>query len=99
MPLGAPASLAMGTNAAVSLGKHEPPKPGPARRKSQPMRPSRPTPLETCCTSAPVRSHRSAISLMKAILVARKQLAAYLMSSALSSEVNSTGVSARERGL
>ncbi len=35
------------------------------------------------CTSAPTRSHRSAISLMKVILVARKALAAYLISSAV----------------
>ena len=49
------------------------------------MRPSRPMPRATSCTSAPTFSQRSAISLMKVILVARKALAAYLISSAVSS--------------
>ena len=47
------------------------------------MRLSRPMPRATSCTSAPTFSHRSAISLMKVILVARKALAAYLISSAV----------------
>ena len=45
------------------------------------MRPSSPMPRATSCTSPPTFSHRSAISLMKVILVARKALAAYLISS------------------
>ena len=45
------------------------------------MRLSRPMPRATSCTSAPTASHRSAISLMKVILIARKALAAYLISS------------------
>ena len=49
-------------------------------------------------TSAPTRSHRSAISLMKVILVARKALVAYLISSAVSSEVNRIGVWIRLSG-
>ena len=44
------------------------------------MRLSRPMPCATSCTLAPACSHRSAISLMKVILVARKALAAYLIS-------------------
>ena len=47
------------------------------------MRLSSPMPRATSCTSAPTFSHRSAISLMKVILVARKALAAYLISSAV----------------
>ena len=47
------------------------------------MRLSRPMPRATSCTSAPTFSHRSAISLMKVILVARNALAAYLISSAV----------------
>ncbi len=48
----------------------------------RPMRLSRPMPRATSCTSAPTFSHRSAISLMKVIFIARKALAAYLISSA-----------------
>ena len=43
----------------------------------RPMRPSSPMPRATSWTSAPTFSQRSAISLMKVILVARKALAAY----------------------
>ena len=68
-------------SASVSFGKQEPPKPGPACRNFGPMRLSRPMPRATSCTSAPAFSQRSAISLMKVILVARKALAAYLISS------------------
>ena len=46
------------------------------------MRRSSPMPRATSCTSAPTVSQRSAISLMKVILVARNALAAYLISSA-----------------
>ena len=58
---------------------------------STPMRLSSPMPRATSCTSAPTFSHRSAISLMKVILVARKALAAYLISSAVRRLVNSIG--------
>ena len=47
------------------------------------MRLSRPMPRATSWTSAPTFSQRSAISLMKVIFVARKALAAYLVSSAV----------------
>ena len=52
-------------------------------------------PRATSCTSAPTRSQRSAISLMKVIFMARKAFAAYLMSSAVSIEVATIGVSNR----
>ncbi len=51
------------------------------------MRPSRPMPLDTALMSAPTRSQRAAISLMKVIFVARKAFAAYFIISALSSPV------------
>jgi hypothetical protein len=47
------------------------------------MRLSSPMPRASSCTSAPAYSHKSAISLMKVILVARKALDAYLISSAV----------------
>ena len=62
------------------------------------MRRSMPRPRATACTSAPSASHRLAISLMKEILVARKQFEAYLISSALSSVVTTVGVSSRKSG-
>src|SRR6516225_8759230 len=76
---GTPWSWAVLINALVSLGKHEPPKPGPAWRNFAPMRLSRPMPRATSCTSAPTCSHRSAISLMNVILVARNAFEAYLI--------------------
>jgi hypothetical protein len=54
-----------------------------------------PDPRDTSCTSAPTISHRSAISLMKVILVARNALAAYLISSAVRREVNRIGARLR----
>ena len=56
-----------------------------------------PMPLAMECTSAPTFSHRAAISFMKVILVARNALAAYLIISALSSPVKTTGVSSKCR--
>jgi hypothetical protein len=55
----------------VSLGKHEPPKPGPGCRNLEPMRRSRPMPRAMSWTSAPIASLRFAISLMNEIFVAR----------------------------
>ncbi|MNU09137.1 hypothetical protein D3C72_2555350 [compost metagenome] len=60
-------------------------------RNLVPIRLSRPMPRATCCTSAPVASQRSAISLMKVIFIARNALAAYLMSSAVRRPVNISG--------
>ena len=59
------------------------------------MRLSSPMPRATSCTSAPTASQRSAISLMKVIFIARKALAAYLISSEVRRSVNSIGVSLR----
>ena len=59
------------------------------------MRLSSPMPLATWWTSAPTRSQRSAISLMKLIFVARKALEAYLIISALATLVTTNGVSIR----
>ncbi len=62
------------------------------------MRLSRPMPRATCWTSAPTASQRSAISLMKVIFMARKALAAYLVSSEVRRLTNSIGVSFRNKG-
>src|SRR6266516_2115537 len=82
----------------MSLGKQDPPKPGPACRNFPAMRRSSPIPRDTSCTSAPHFSQRSAISLMKVILVARKALDAYLMSSAERRPVKRIGVSLMNSG-
>ena len=92
---GVPWSWAMRTIASVSLGKQDPPKPGPGWRNLRPMRPSRPMPRATSCTSAPARSQMSAISLMKVTFIARKEFAAYFTSSAVSRLVNRIGASIR----
>ena len=55
------------------------------------MRLSSPMPRATSWTSAPTASHRSAISLMKVIFIARKALAAYLISSLVRRPVNRIG--------
>ena len=75
----------------MSFGKQEPPKPGPACRNFVPMRLSSPMPRATSWTSAPTFSERSAISLMKVILVARNAFAAYLINSAVRRAVNISG--------
>ena len=59
------------------------------------MRWSSPMPRATSWTSAPSFSHRSAISLMNEILVARNALEAYLISSAVMTSVMTKGVSIR----
>ena len=73
---------AVATSAAVSLPKHDPPHPSPACRKRGPIRASRPMPSMTCLILAPTRSARWPISFAKLIFIERKELAAYLMSSA-----------------
>ena len=93
-----PRSRAISATARVSLGKQEPPKPGPGWRKRGPMRSSRPIPRATTSTSAPSASHIAATSLMNEILVARKPLEAYLISSALSTSVTTKGTSATRSG-
>ena len=49
------------------------------------------SPAASCVTSAPVTSHTSAIALMNEILVARKEFAATLTSSAVAKSVTTTG--------
>lgn len=57
------------TRADMSFGKQDPAVTGdrPAWRNFDPIRLPRPSPRATCCTSAPARSHKSAISLMNVI--------------------------------
>ena len=57
------------------------------------MRASRPMPLATSTTSAPVSSQTLAISLMKEILVARNALEASLIISAERMSVRTSGAS------
>ena len=90
---GAPASCAIRTSAKVSLGKHDPPNPGPGCKNRLPMRASSPIPRATSSTSAPARSHKSAISLMNVTFIARNALAAYFVNSAVSIPVNKIGAS------
>ena len=62
------------------------------------MRLSRPSDRATSWTLAPTCSHRLATSLMKVTFIARKLLAAYLISSAVSSAVTTIGRSIRYSG-
>ncbi len=59
------------------------------------MRLSRPMPLATSWTSAPISSHSRATSLMNEIFTARNPFEAYLMSSADATSVIRNGVSIR----
>jgi hypothetical protein len=52
-----------------------------------------PMPRDTASMSAPMQSHRLAISLMKEIFVERKALLAYLIVSALATSVSTSGAS------
>jgi hypothetical protein len=72
----------------VSLGKQLPPKPRPACRNFAADAAVQAHRLGDLETSAPTRSASNAISLMKLILVARKLLQAYLISSAVSMRRN-----------
>ena len=73
--IGVPKSLAVLTSARKSFGKHEPPKPGPAAKKSVrcDVEPDADGELRIF---APVASQSLASSLMKVTLVARIALAA-----------------------
>ena len=55
-------------------------------------------PRRTSFTSAPVRSQMFAISLMKLIFAASRLLATYLVISALSGDMTSSGLSVRRYG-
>ena len=70
------------TIALVSFGKQDPPYAGPALKKRLPILLSNPIPIEISSTSIAAFSHKFAISLIKVILVAKKALEAYLISSA-----------------
>ena len=70
----------------------------PAERKRLPIRSSSPMPCATLPTSAPTSSQIVAISLIKLILVARKELAAYLIISALARSVVTKGTAVFGRG-
>ena len=56
-------------------------------------------PLANAFTSAPTLSHRSAISFIKLILVAKNEFEAYFISSEVLRLVNNIGVSLIKRGL
>ena len=79
----------------MSLGRHEPPNPGPGWRNFGPIRRSSPIPFATSWTSAPTASESTAISLMNEIFAARNAFAAYLISSAERTPVTTIGVSIR----
>ena len=55
-------------------------------------------PRAISCTSAPTCSHRSAISFMNVIFMARNALAAYFVSSADTRDVVRIGASLRNSG-
>ena len=61
-------------------------------RNLRPIRSSMPIALASPITSAPDASHISAMTLMKEILVARKEFAATLTSSAVSRSIESPGM-------
>ena len=63
------------------------------------MRLSWPMPRRTSLMSAPIRSQRLAISLMKLIFVESSALATYLVISALSGDITRNGFSVRRNGL
>src|SRR5580704_10978028 len=78
-----PQRLAKLINACKSLGKQNPPKPIPARRKLSPMRASLPTARTTSSISAPSFSAKSESMLAYDIFSARNEFEACLISSAL----------------
>src|SRR5262249_61513338 len=75
-------------NGPVGEKTHPPPYPIPARRKSEPIRPSLPMPLHTSSMSAPTDSQKFATALINEILSARKALDECLINSALRGEVS-----------
>ena len=87
-----PISCANLIKALMSLGKHEPPKPGPASMKRVPILLSRPIPraTESTCPCG-IFSQIRATVLMKLTFIARNALLAYFISSAISGVVSTTG--------
>ena len=69
-------------SARISLGKQLPPKPGPAYKKSYPIRLSLPITARTCSISAPVASEIALNSFINEIREASIAFDAYLPSSA-----------------
>src|SRR5690606_13891890 len=86
-----PTDSATRNNAAASLGKHEPPHPGPGCKNACPIRRSSPMPSVTAAISAPTNSHNSATALTYDNFTAKKQFAAYLTISALAASVSTVG--------
>ena len=93
-----PASSAVLIRALTSFGKHDPPYPIPGKRKEDPIRESVPMPRRTWPTSAPMRSHRFAISFMNEMRLASIALAAYFVSSADAQSMTRTGLPVRTKG-
>src|SRR5262249_59798806 len=87
-----------GGGGGAGWGEEDPPYPDPGNRNWKPIRMSWPMPRRTSLTSAPSRSHRLAISLMKLIFVASMALATYLVISALSGDMTRKGRSVRRNG-
>ena len=69
------------------MGKQKPPNPIPAFKKLAPILLSEPIPFATSSILAPVFSHTLATALMKDIFVAKKELDACFISSALFTSV------------
>ncbi len=86
-----PSSSAIVSNAETSLGKQLPPHPMPAFRNALPIRLSIPMPSVTWSMLAPESSHMRATAFVKEIFIARNELLACLMSSALFTSVTITG--------
>ena len=75
--------FAAAARAFTSLGKQEPPNPAPALRNSAEIRLSSPIPSATCLKSIPQMLDMFAISFTKEIFVARNELEAYFINSAV----------------
>lgn len=82
-----PISFPVSMSAFTSFGRQLPPYPRPAERKLLPILGSIPSHFAISLIFAPASSEKFAISLIKLIFVARKQFAAYFMSSALGMSV------------
>ncbi len=93
-----PTSRADWISAFTSLGKQDPPYPGPGKRNAGPIRRSVPIPCRTIFTSAPTCSQNSAIWFMNEIRVASIALAAYLVTSAEARSMKRIGLPVRTKG-
>src|SRR3989442_1290443 len=82
----------------MSLPKQLPPQPTPGFRNLAPIRESSPIPAITSGASAPTRSQIFAISFANPIFIARNAFAAYLIISALVSDVVSSGTEISDEG-